>query len=337
MTKILSQEEIDSLLTSVSSGEDVEVQKKKVGNKVSLYDFKRPNLISKDQMRLLENIHEGLARNFGVYLSAQLRMIVDMDLLAIDQIMYSEFVMSIVSPGAIYVGDFSDPESKFVLEVSPQLVVFIVERLFGGKGHLIPMVRPISVIEQRIMNRVVERISFEISKNWEPLKKFTTDVNRFESNPEFVQIVSASEPVIVVSMEAKIHNNTSMMNICYPYRWISNILSSPEIQEKVLFGASEGTDDENLMMTRSVSITPVRLRAVLGKGRISIDDFMNLSMGDVILLEGRTREKVSVFAENRLVYTAAVGQTNQNNAIRIQNVITGDEGHENRRLQHKLK
>ena len=337
MTKILSQEEIDSLLTSVSSGEEAEIQPRKSGQKVSLYDFKRPNLISKDQMRLLENIHEGLARNFGVYLSAQLRMIVDMNLLAIDQIMYSEFVMSIVSPGAIYVGDFSSPSSKFVLEVSPQLVVFIVERLFGGKGHLIPMVRPISVIEQRIMNRVVERISSEISKNWEPLRKFETDVNRFESNPEFVQIVSASEPVIVVSMEAKIHNNTSMMNICYPYRWISSILSSPEIQEKVLFGASEGTVHEKHTLMRSVSVTPVDVRAVLGKGRISIDDFMNLSLGDVVLLDGRTKEKVSVFAENRLICTASVGQMNDNNAIRIHNVITGDEGHEQRRLQHKVK
>ncbi len=337
MTKILSQEEIDSLLTSVSSGDDAEIQPRKSAGKISLYDFKRPNLISKDQMRLLENIHEGLARNFGVYLSAQLRMIVDMNLLAIDQIMYSEFVMSIVSPGAIYVGDFSDPQSKFVLEVSPQLVVFIVERLFGGKGHLIPMVRPISVIEQRIMNRVVERISSEISKNWEPLRQFDTDVNRFESNPEFVQIVSASEPVIVVSMEAKIHNNTSMMNICYPYRWISSILSSPEIQEKVLFGASEGTQNEKQTLMKSVAVTPVDVKAVLGKGKISIDDFMNLSAGDVILLDGRTKEKISVFAENRLICTASMGQTNQNNAIRIHNVITGDEGHEKRRLQHKIK
>jgi len=335
MTKILSQEEIDSLLTSVTGSEETEIQTKKGGQKVSLYDFKRPNLISKEQMRLLENIHEGLARNFGVYLSAQLRMIVDMNLLAIDQIMYSEFVMSIVSPGAIYVGNFSKPVSKFVLEVSPQLVVFIVERLFGGKGHLIPMVRPISVIEQRIMNRVVERIAYEISKNWESLSTFDTVVNRFESNPEFVQIVSASEPVIVVSMEAKIHNNTSMMNICYPYRWISSILSSPEIQEKVLFGASDGTDDEKRMMVKSLAATPLDLKAVLGSGQISINDFLDLDTGDVILLNGRPNEKISVFAENRLISTASIGQANKYNAIRIHNIITGDEAHEKRRLHHK--
>ncbi len=336
MTKILSQEEIDSLLTSVSGGES-EPRGQKIKRKVSLYDFKRPNLISKEQMRLLDNIHEGLARNFGVYLSAQLRMIVDINLLAIDQIMYSEFVMSIVSPGAIYVGELSSPHSKFVLEVSPQLVVFIVERLFGGKGHLIPVLRPISVIEQRIMNRVVERISFELSKNWEPLRKFDTEVNRFESNPEFVQIVSASEPVIVVSMEATIHNNTSMMNICYPYRWISSILSSPENQEKVLFGTNDGTKKEKNVILNSVANTPMDLRAVLGTGQISVADFMNLSKGDVMLLDGKTNAGIPLFAENHQMGIGSVGQINKNNAVRISNIITGAQSHEKQRIKYKIK
>ena len=243
--------------------------------------------------------------------------------------------MSIVSPGAIYVGDFTSPPSKFVLEISPQLVVFIVEKLFGGKGHLIPMVRPISVIEQRIMNRIVDRFVGEISKNWEMLYKFDTTISRFESNPEFVQIVSASEPVIVVSLEAKIHNNTSMINICYPYRWISGILSSPEIQEKILFGTRETTPDEKRLMVKNIAITPVDVRAILGSGRISIDDFVNLNVGDVILLDRRINEKLSVYAENRLICTASAGQVNKNNAIRIHNILTGDEVHEQKRLRNK--
>ncbi len=324
MTKILSQEEIDSLLTSVSAGEESEPEKEQARRKVSLYDFKRPNLISKEQMRLLENIHEGLARNFGVFLSAQLRMIVDMNLLAIDQIMYSEFVMSIVSPGAIYVGRFTEPPSQYVLEISPQLVVFIVERLFGGKGHLIPTVRPISVIEQRIMSRVIDRISAEISKNWLPIRKFESQISRFESNPEFVQIVSASEPVIVVSMEAKIHNNTSMMNICYPYRWISSILTNPDIQEKVLFGTQEGTSSEKLDIARTLGKTPVSLRAIMGHGHLSIDEFMKLNRGDVIVLGERITNKLPVFAENSLICEASLGQLNQNNAIRVHRIVTGE-------------
>jgi len=329
MTKILSQEEIDSLLTSVSAGEPSDLALENIKrSKVSLYDFKRPNLVSKEQMRLLENIHDGLARNFGVYLSAQLRMIVDINLLAIDQIMYSEFVMSIVSPGAIYVGSFNENPSQYVLEFSPQLAIFIVERLFGGSGKLVPPTRSISVIEQRIMARVVERISHEISKNWAPIKKFDSTIDRFESNPEFVQIVSASEPVIVVSMEATIHNNTTMLNICYPYRWISDVLSSPDIQEKVLFGILEGTEEEKKNINTLMERTPIDLRALLGRGNISIDGFLKLDKGDTIVLDASIKDNIPVYAENQILYEAGIGLVNENNAVSIQKIITGDDSYE---------
>ena len=118
MAKILSQEEIDALLANVSTESSFE-EEDKGKQKVTVYDFKHPNLVSKEQLRLLETIHEGLARNFGVFLSAQLRMIVEMNLLAIDQIMYSEFVMSIAPPSCIYVCKTENPSSPFVLETRP--------------------------------------------------------------------------------------------------------------------------------------------------------------------------------------------------------------------------
>ena len=154
MAKILSQDEIDALLTNVSgeSESPAEIEPKQ---KVAIYDFKHPNLVSKEQLRLLETIHEGLCRNFGVFLSAQLRMIVEMNLLAIDQIMYSEFVMSIAPPSSIYVCVADNPQSQFVLEMNPQLSIFIVERLFGGQGSMVSEVRPISIIEQKVILRIL--------------------------------------------------------------------------------------------------------------------------------------------------------------------------------------
>jgi len=163
MAKILSQEEIDNLLSNVIEGKDesesadLEPQKK-----VTTYDFKRPNLISKEQLRLLNNIHEAFVRSIAVFLSAQLRMIVEMELIGIDQIMYSEFVMSISSPGAIYVGEIDEPYSKVILEMSPQLVALTVERLFGGEGTYTPATHTVSVIELKIMRRIVDKIAEEI-------------------------------------------------------------------------------------------------------------------------------------------------------------------------------
>ena len=302
MAKILSQEEIDALLTNVSgeSESPAEIEPKQ---KVAIYDFKHPNLVSKEQLRLLETIHEGLCRNFGVFLSAQLRMIVEMNLLAIDQIMYSEFVMSIAPPSSIYVCEADNPQSQFVLEMNPQLSIFIVERLFGGQGSMVSEVRPISIIEQKVMSRVIERITTEISRNWQTLANFNTQVNRFESNPEFVQIVPSSEPVVVVSMEIKIHGNSSLVNICYPYMWISNILSTPEVQEKILFGSKEPSDDEKRMIEYNIGQSDVYMRTILGKSDITVKDFLELKSGDVIQLSSRTDKPLEVYGEQADIYS----------------------------------
>ena len=330
MSKVLSQEEIDALLTSVGTGDmAVSTTVEMPHKKVTVYDFRRPNLISKEQMRLLENIHESLARKFGVFLSAQLRMIVDMHLIAIDQIMYSEFVMSITSPGAIYIGSIDDPYSQIILEINPQLAIMIVERLFGGKGDFITDNRPVSIIERKIMRRVVNRIAEEISRNWASIKEFKCSFPRFESNPEFVQIASTSEPVVVVSIEINIRGRTSIMNICYPYMWISDIISNPEIQEKILFGTRELSKEERHLVESNIELIPVNLRVVLGKSFISVNDFINLERGDVVRLTTKTDTKIPVYVNNRQLFNAILGRKGKNYAVKIVSTVKGDEGNEN--------
>ncbi|RMH63825.1 MAG: flagellar motor switch protein FliM [Calditrichaeota bacterium] len=326
MAKILSQDEIDALLSNVSN-EEGELEQLAHEQKISVYDWKHPNLVSKEQMRLLENIHEAVCRNFGVFLSAQLRMIVEMNLLAIDQIMYSEFVMSIAPPSCIYVLDEEQAESNFVLEINPQLAIFVVERLFGGRGSFVANVRPVSVIEQKVMNRVVDRIAFEINRNWHMLAPFDSKVTRFESNPEFVQIVPSSEPVVVASMEVKIHGNSTLMNICYPYMLISNILSRPEVQEKVLFGAKEPSEIETKQVKQNLVRTPLDLKAVLGRGHISIDEFIKLKEGDVIKLETRTDQALPVYVNNKHVFDSIVGTHKRRFALRILDQVNEDKHH----------
>lgn len=322
MAKILSQDEMDALMDDVSSDGDGGIIHAKEKKKVSLYDFKHPNLFSKEQLRLLENIHEGLVRNFSVFLSAQLRMIVDMNLIAVDQVQFSEFIMSITPPGAIYVGQLEEPYSQFVLEISPQLAIFIVERLFGSQGEIVSEIRQISVIEQRIMKRVIDRVAAEIAKNWKPVKEVKCLVNRFEHNPEFVQIVPASEPVIVVSMEVKIQSNATMINLCYPYMWIQNMLSSPEIQDKVLLGATDASENEKQIMEYNLNRTKMDLRAFLGTGKVTIKDFVNMDEGDVLILDTKT-DQVPVYMEKRKLYMAEVGQLNGKYSCRINSVMTG--------------
>lgn len=326
MAKILSQAEIDALLTKVSPSEKRPAGTPAVDRKITLYDFKHPNLVPKEQLRLLESIHEGVIRNFSVFLSAQLRMIVDMKLLAIDQIMYSEFMMSISTPAAVYLGNIDDPATQVILEIDPRLVAFTVERLFGGRGTFQPISRPISQIEQRVMKRIVDRFSNELEENWGEIRKLKFDFPRFESNPEFVQIVPGSEPVVVVSVEIKVHGNSSMLNICVPYVWISNIMSMPEIQQKILFGTHKGSEEDKSLIVQTLHQTQVHLQARLGKVVMTINDILNLTVGDVICTETRIEQDVSIVLMNSELFRGSVGIYNGKYSVLIHSIIEGDKG-----------
>jgi len=325
MAKALSQEEIDALLNNVFTGEETRSADSGTRKKVTVYDFKHPNLISKDQMRLLEKIHEGLVRNFSVFLSVQLRTIVEVNLLAIDQINYSEFVMSISTPGAIYVGAIDDPYSQFVLEISPQLIIFIVEKLFGGQGDFVSTSRTISVIERRVMKRVVDHTVKEIAKQWSSLKEFQAKIQRFESNPEFVQIVPANEPVVVVSMEIEVKGNTTMMNLCYPYTWISKIISSTDLTDKVLFDTPETKDADLKQVRDNMNRTRVAFQARLGSARIPFRDIRALEVGDIIKLNTEITDHIYAYAQNKKLYLASIGKVGKRYGVKIHKILKGED------------
>lgn len=326
MGKILSQDEIDALLSTVAEdtteGEGVGGGP---GRRAVLYDFKHPSLISKDQMRLLENIHENFSRNFGVFLSAQLRMIVEIELLAIDQLLYSEFVMSIAPPGCLYVMKVKNPEGEAILELSPSLVIFIVEKLFGGKGAFSAAIsRSISAIEQRIMRKVIDRAATEMNNVWSPIADIQVEISGFESNPEFIQIVPSSEPVVVVSLQVKIHDNKTLMNFCYPYRWLAEMVSHPDVQEKLQFGVNEASKEERRLMEDHLQKITCDIRASLGNATMTIQDFINLQVGDLLVLDSKPNQENTVYVRESPAFKGIVGRRDKYRAVLITEVSEKD-------------
>ena len=329
MAKILSQAEIDALLSTVT--EDTSDMERVGGGpprRVVLYDFKHPNLISKEQMRLLENIHENFSRNFGVFLSAQLRMIVEIELLAIDQLLYSEFVMSIAPPGVLYVLQMDEPPGEVIVELSPNLVVFIVEKLFGGKGTFATSTsRSISAIEQRIMRRIIERAIKELSSVWAPITPIAINITRYESNPEFIQIIPSAEPVVVVSLQIKIHDNKTLMNFCYPYSWMSDIIGRPEVQDRLQFGTGDASDEERDMLKNHLLKVTCPVRATLGGTSITVQDFISLQIGDLLVLDKKTDEENTIYVKDRPKYKGIIGRRDKFRAVLVTDLIEKEPSH----------
>lgn len=320
MSKILNQDEIDALLSSVSENSE-DQNSFKVGKKVELYDFKHPSLMSKEQLHLIENIHQNFSRGFSVSLSAQLRSLVELNVMAVDQFLYSEFVMSVASPSCLYIADFKVPVGRGIVEISPHLAIFIVEKLFGGKGEFsFSEQRGVTPIEQRIMEKITDRLMFDLKKSWDSISNtFSSKIVSFESNPEFVQILPSSEPVMVVSIEVMIHGNKTIMNICYPIIWLSDILGEVDIQNRLLYGITESTPEQQKIIEDSLNKTKVELIARLGGCNLSIGDLLGLSNGDVLLLDRKAVDNIDIFVENYKAFDGYTGKVGKVLGVQVVN------------------
>lgn len=324
MAKILSQDEIDALLTTVSAGEpdsaeaaDFEDEKLR---SVVVYDFKHPNRVSKDQIRTLENMHDNFAGHFGSALSSILRTIVDVDLVSVDQITYSEFIMSLVTPSCTYT--FAPPplEGVCLVDFNPTLTFSVIDRLFGGRGKIMETERELTAIERSVMATLVSRLYSELTRAWEHLVEIEIEQKSFETNPQFIQIVPPGETVVVISFQIKLFQSTGLLTICYPYVSLEPIVTRLSAQNWI-----DATKKKNLKEDRATNIHNVRkvevqLAAVLLQSKIKMRDFLKLAVGDIVPSERKIDRPVNITVNRRFKFTARPGLAGKKRGFQVMEV-----------------
>lgn len=322
MAKPLSQQEIDALLDT-SDEEAIEESDQPSppdapsGERVEPYNFKRPRLFSQDQMRVLNYVHESFARDLSVYLSAQLRTIVEIELTSVDQVIYSEFVMSSAPPSALYVVSVTNLDQKIVFEIDPRLVIYTVEKLFGGPGQFISERREVSAIERRIMSKVMNRTFEELEGAWSQAHEINLEEEAFETNAEFVQIIPVAEPAFVATFKIIIHDEPSFINICYPYILLENMLDSSDGHQWIASVEKEASPEERERFEERLQATNVVLTAELGRTQLPALELMRLEQGDVIPLDRGVDDALPVYVNDHHKYTAAAGTSGDHRAIKI--------------------
>src|SRR5215204_3757783 len=169
---VLSQAEVESLLSAMDSREsdviaDAATSRIKHRDKVSPYDFKRPERVGKEQMRSLQTMHEAFGRNFGAALSALLRTIVELKLTSVDQLTYSEFVFSLENPTCFNLISAEPLEGSLMLDINPSILYPIIDRLLGGGKEAGTIARrPLTEIELRLVGRITGLFLQELKHAW---------------------------------------------------------------------------------------------------------------------------------------------------------------------------
>ncbi len=327
MNRILSQDEIDTLLSTVSKGKEYETydaEYRESSKTASLYDFKHPDRISKEQIRTMRTIHENFARLFATFLSTNMRALVDVNVISIDQVTYSEYTMSLSMPSSLYLLKLPELEGKAVVEISPQFLLFVVDRLLGGTGETELEVREITLIEQNIVQRIVNNLISTLNEVWAQIYPLNAAFDSFETDPQFVQIARSSETIAIIFFEIKVRGAVFPMNIGFPYFVLEPILQKLSTQT-FFVNVKKVTEQEKQLLEDRIQSTNIRLDAVFAETMLTVNDFLNLSEGDLVQLEKSLEDELLIKLGNRLKFFAVPGTSGRKKAVKITRPATPEE------------
>jgi flagellar motor switch protein FliM len=324
---VLSQAEVESLLSAMDGREsdviaDAATSRLKHREKISPYDFKRPERVGKEQMRSLQTMHEGFGRNFGAALSALLRTIVELKLTSVDQLTYSEFVFSLENPTCFNLINAAPLEGQLILDINLSLLFPIIDRLLGGGSDPTPPARrPLTEIELRLVSRITDLFCKEMKQAWENVLELDLSIDHVESNPQLVQIVPPNEVVVLISFELTIGDARGMMNLCIPFNSIERISTRLSSNSWVTYGKKTATPENIQRITGQLSTAMVELVVDLAETNISTSDLIGLRVGDIIATEKDVERPLIVSVEGRPKFHATAGAFKGHKAIQVMGPI----------------
>jgi flagellar motor switch protein FliM len=325
--EVLSQSEIDALLAALSTGEmsAEELKKEEEGRRVKVYDFKRALRFSKDQIRSLTRIHENFARLLTTFFSAQLRTYVQISVASADQIPYEEFIRSIPKMTIINVFEVPPLDGHILMEVNPNIAYAMLDRVMGGRGTSINKVDNLTEIETRIMSNLFDKAFVNLRDAWESVVDIDPVLADFEVNPQFLQMISPNDTVVVISLNTQIGETSGMMNICIPHVVLEPIMPRLSVHYWMQTQKKESSPEEEKALEGRIRLAKLPIIAELGTAAITIEEFLQLEVGDVIELEQSIHQPLLVKVGNIPKFIGQPGKRNKKLAVQILGMVKGDE------------
>ncbi|WP_445488240.1 flagellar motor switch protein FliM [Niallia sp. 03133] len=316
---VLSQNEIDALLSALSSGEmDAdELKKEQSEKKVKVYDFKRALRFSKDQIRSLTRIHENFARLLTTFFSAQLRTYVQITVTSADQIPYEEFIRSIPKMTILNVFDVPPLTGRILMEVNPNIAYAMMDRMMGGRGTSINKVENLTEIESKIISNTFENAFDYLREAMEELVDIEPVLSEFEVNPQFLQMVSPNETVVVISLNTTIGDTSGMINICIPHVVLEPIIPKLSGHYWMQTEKKEPVPELTYRLEKNIEQSVVPLVAELGTSEISIQDFLMMDIGDVIEMNQSIDQPLLIKVGDIPKFVGQPGKVNKKVAVQI--------------------
>lgn len=310
---VLSQAEVDALLKAMDTGE-LGVKKQKAGPKknCSKYDFKSPNLIPKDSMRILKAIQENFARSFSQSLSGMLRYPIQMVLVSIEQLTYGEFLMSLPDVQCLNIMSLEPIKGRILIEFNINLILTFIDRLMGGEGKPAKKVRALTDLEEVILAKILKKFIEDFKSSWKQVVDFSLKVENMQADSRVIQVARQNESVVLFCFEIKYGKASGLINICVPSLIFELIITKLKTSFKT---QDVQVIKKSIDMREALVQLPLSLNMVIDKVSLNTEDVLNLQAGDVIKLNNKIEADVKVMIDKWHFFNAKPCFKNKKKAV----------------------
>lgn len=327
MGDILSQNEIDELLNALNSGgtDNIVIAPTSHVKEAKDYDFARPSKFNKEQLRTLEIIFDNFARMVSSFLTGYLRTTCAVEVANAEQITYKEFNNSMVNPVILGIVDFSPLKGSILLELSANIGYSIIDRVLGGAGVGMKRLRDFSEIEKILLERICSQMLIYLVEPWENVVHVRPRLEKIETNSQFAQIISPNEMIALVTLSLKVGSSEGLLNFCIPHLVVEPIME--RLNTKFWFAQNDEEDTDTYRDDLEIQLNKaqVPISAVVGKTSITVNDFINLQVGDIIPLDSYITSDLNIMVGNLLKFQGKPGVNRGKNAIQITSFLDKEE------------
>jgi len=324
MDQVLSQEEIDALLSGLSEGEIETEQKAEAAEPekdIKSFDILQFTRSKKESLPALQFIYDRFSKSFRSALSLFLGRDVEIEQNPIKHTEYREFIKTLPLPTNMNVITTENLNGFFIVVFDAKVVYFVLESLFGSSGVSLPRIegREFTKIELYVIKKLADIFSVEMEKAWAPVYEVRCKYSRSEMNPNYVTMISQEEIVSVSQFSFEIDNINSWIKICVPYGILETIkdylISTPSREGQEIRQKWVGK------MKDEVLHVPLEVRATLGKKRISLKDFMGATENSVIMVDRYVNDSVDIVIGGKTKLKGKLGILKGNKAVQIEGLI----------------
>ena len=312
MSEILSQAEIDELLSSLMAGDstpDPEVSEGPSKSKIREYDFRTANRFPKEQMRTFHVVFETFSQLFSNRLSSVLRVTCECEVLSIEECSYSEFNNSLPAPVVLAVVEMPPLFGSLLIQMSPEFSYMMISRLFGG-GTAGENSKQFTEIELALVERVLRQATSVFDEAWDKVIELNTQIARIETSPQFAQITAPNEPVAVIILNITMGEETGLMSICIPHTAIEPV--AQQLNTRMWFSGvarEDGKSEERAaILSNQLMQTPIPLTAFFEQTPATVSDIVNLQIGDVIKLDHSIEQPLTIRVQHIPKFHATIGK-----------------------------